>query len=95
VKAVVRCGLPERLRDLDNVTKSLFDLCQAHGIIADDAAVVDFACRWDKVVPTGRIHLQMWTTRHPVARSDAEGRKRSGDAAKRTFDRAFGRGAAA
>jgi Holliday junction resolvase RusA-like endonuclease len=65
VRIVLRAGLPDRPRDLDNVGKAALDLLQAHGLIRNDLDVVHLTLRWDRTVPAGRLLVELSRTTAP------------------------------
>lgn len=65
VRIVLRAGLPERPRDLDNVGKAALDLLQTHGLIRNDIDVVHLTMRWDRTVPAGRLLVELSRTAAP------------------------------
>jgi Holliday junction resolvase RusA-like endonuclease len=70
----VAVGIPERPRDLDNVAKALFDLLVEHRTIEDDASIAAFRFRWDRTVPTGRVHVEIRCSIAPTIRIGSETR---------------------
>lgn len=65
VRIVLRAGLPDRPRDLDNVAKAAIDLLQTHGLIRNDLDVVHLTMRWDRTVPPGRLLVELSRTTAP------------------------------
>jgi Holliday junction resolvase RusA-like endonuclease len=65
VRVVLRAGLPDRPRDLDNVGKATLDLLQTHGLIRNDLDVVHLTMRWDRTVPAGRLMVELSRTTAP------------------------------
>jgi Holliday junction resolvase RusA-like endonuclease len=65
VRIVLRAGLPERPRDLDNIGKATLDLLQTHGLIRNDLDVVHLTMRWDRTVPAGRLMVELSRTTAP------------------------------
>jgi crossover junction endodeoxyribonuclease RusA len=72
----VCAAIPKRRRDLDNLLKALFDLLVEHRIIDNDADVAGIEARWDRTVPTGRVHLEVRSSIPPEMRMDASTRKK-------------------
>ena len=89
VALTLKAGLPDRPRDIDNIAKAALDLLQAHGVIENDVAVVDLHLRWDRVVPKGRVHIELWRTIAPARRIGAETRAKVSAATKTAFEAAF------
>ncbi len=90
----LKAGLPDKPRDLDNIAKAALDLLQAHGVVADDVAVVDLRMLWDKTVPKGRVHITAWRTLAPASRIGAETRAKVSSSCRAVFKAAFKRDAA-
>jgi Holliday junction resolvase RusA-like endonuclease len=70
----IRAGIPERRRDVDNICKACGDILTEHGIIEDDAYVASLLARWDRTVPSGRIHLEVRSSIAPEMRLSSETR---------------------
>lgn len=62
VRIDVAAHAPDRRRrDLDNLTKSLFDSLQAAGVLVDDCQVKDFRIRWAGIAaPLGGVTVRIW-----------------------------------
>lgn len=86
VAIMIRAGLVNTRRDLDNLGKPLLDLLTEHRIIEDDAHVADLHLHWDRTVPSGRVQLTLWRTRRPQDRLDAEDRQKVSAAQRRRWD---------
>jgi Holliday junction resolvase RusA-like endonuclease len=65
VRIVLRAGLPDRPRDLDNIGKATLDLLQTHGLIRNDLDVVHLTMQWDRTVPSGRLMVELSRTTAP------------------------------
>ena len=90
VAVTLKAGIPGgRRRDLDNIAKAALDLLERHGVVTNDATIVDLRLTWDKVVPAGRMRVSLWRTTEPTARPGAEGRARVSAATKAAFAEAF------
>lgn len=48
----------KRRRDLDNLTKGLLDLLQAHGVIEDDSLLDDLRLRWSTSIKGAEVSLK-------------------------------------
>ncbi len=54
VKVSIRaCPPDKRIRDLDNLLKSLLDVCVKLGCLTDDKWIHDLSIRWDRSIEVG------------------------------------------
>jgi Holliday junction resolvase RusA-like endonuclease len=82
VGITISAAIPERQkRDLDNCFKGLCDLLAAHGIIEDDALIVQIVARWDKVIASSQMRCEVKQVRPPKHRMGEVGRRRVSEAA--------------
>ena len=47
------CPPDKRIRDLDNLLKSLLDVCVKLGCLTDDKWIHDLSIRWDRSIEVG------------------------------------------
>ena len=59
VAVTIRAGKAKRARDIDNLSKALLDLLQAHCVVANDRDVHSIAIAWDTSVEAGRVLVEV------------------------------------
>jgi hypothetical protein len=66
-------GIGETRRDLEKIAAQLIDILVAHGLI-EEGLVCDLAMRLDRVIPSGRVRLEVKQTKPPAKRLGADAR---------------------
>jgi Holliday junction resolvase RusA-like endonuclease len=67
VAVAIRAGKAKRARDLDNFTKAICDILQAHRIVANDRDVHSLAIAWDAGIEPGQVHVEVRPIERAVA----------------------------
>jgi crossover junction endodeoxyribonuclease RusA len=59
VAVTVKVGKAKRARDLDNLSKAICDILQAHRIVANDRDITDIRLTWDAGVEPGKVLVEL------------------------------------
>jgi hypothetical protein len=78
IRLQVRAGIVDQQRDVARVTLPILALLTDEHVI--NGVITDVDCKWDRIIESGYVRLEISQTTSPISRVPAAARRRAGEA---------------